>query len=180
MHLLLQQLKLTEGSPGSAPAARLPPPLPDLGLYQPSQHQHGQLGHRKAPLPLKHSSGPPPGTVFAEAGSRHLHLHGEPQISSSLVQPGSPRSQFLSWHRHSPHFLVNATRKLPPSEAGNYPGSILGCQQHILGAGWEEGGYVCQFMATGTCPACIYQALRPGHLLGWHLHGRHPCTDTGL
>lgn len=103
--------------------------------------------------------------IFAEAGSRDPCLHRQPHSPSSPVEPGSPRSQlWTSWHRHSPHFLANAIRKLPLSEAGNYPGSILDHQQHILGV--CGGG--CQFVAIGTCPASIYGAFRPCHL-GWHL-----------
>lgn len=112
LHLLLQQLRPTGGSLGSAPAALCPPPLLERGSHQPSQPRWGQPGHGKAPAPLKLSSGPLPIAFFAEPGSRDPHLHREPHSPSSPMRPGSPGSQFLSRHRHCPNSLANATGKL--------------------------------------------------------------------
>lgn len=113
----------------------LPPPLPDPGSHQLKQQQHAQPGHEKDPVPLKRGSGPFPVTAFAEARSG-AHLDGEPQNPYSPAQPGSPSSQIVSWHRYGLHFLVDATRILPPSKSGKYLGSIL---EHVVG---ERGLHV--------------------------------------
>lgn len=132
---------------GSAPAALCPPPLPELGSHQPSQPRWGQPGHRKATVPLKLNSGPLPMAFFAEAGSRDPYLHREPH---SLPKPRAAR---LSQEPVSTQTLSQFPSKCH-REAGNYSGSILDCQQHVLGAG-----------------RCVHVSLWPQE------HAQHPFTE---
>lgn len=163
LHLLLQQFRLTEESLGSAPAAILPtsPSWPGL--------REAIAASAQSARPQKSStlSGTQFWSTSGESFCRRWKQGPPPawRVPNLLQPPAARLSQEpVSVLAHSPHFLVTGTRKFPPSEAGNYPGSILSCQQHILGAGWEEGGYMCQFVAIETCPASMYQALRPCHL----------------
>lgn len=93
LDLLLWQLRPKEGSPGSAPAATLPPPLPDPGSHQLTQ-QHAQPGHERDPLPLKHGSGPLAVTTFAEPGNGALIWMRNPKTPPALCSQALSAARF--------------------------------------------------------------------------------------
>lgn len=173
LHLLLQQLRLTEGSPDSAPS-------------QHTSTSPSQAGLTPAIAALAGSARPQEGSNASETRFWSTSKYGfcrswkqRPSPAQGAPQRLQPCAARLS---QEPVSVSAQTRSPFPSEchqkAGNYPGSILDRQQHVLGA-LCVCVCACQFVAIGTCPASINQAFRLRHLLGWHLHGRHPSADAG-